>query len=146
MTPRCATSPEGARSDVAWAWADRRADSESNVDLTIVTYNDGATQKLEAVNGVRQRRVRAVFADLEQHVTLVYSHPHRNSPLHADSSRPVPVMMKVESLDTMTPVLRAWKQLQATLERFLKTADLSALTTPYGKPSVIPKGHSASVA
>jgi hypothetical protein len=54
-------------------------------------------------------------------------------PLQADTQRPVPILLKVESLDTMAPVNVIEPQLAATLERFLKTADLNALTMPYGR-------------
>ena len=102
------------------------------VDLTVVTYNDGATQKLEA-STVCDAGSCKQYSETSSHVTLVYSHPHRNMPLQADTQRPVPILLKVESLDTMSPVSVIEPQLAATLEQFLKTADLNALTMPYGK-------------
>jgi exosortase J len=108
------------------------ASANGPVDLTVVTYNDGATQKLEA-STVCDAGSCKQYSETSSHVTLVYSHPHRNMPLQADTQRPVPILLKVESLDTMAPVSVIEPQLAATLERFLKTADLSALTMPYGK-------------
>jgi exosortase J len=102
------------------------------VELTVVTYNDGATQKLEASTVCDSGSCRQ-YSETSRHVTLVYSHPHRNVPLQSDNGRPVPVLLKVESLDTMTPVNVLEPQLAATLQRFLKSADLAALTSPYGK-------------
>jgi exosortase J len=100
--------------------------------IAVVTYNDGATQKLEA-STVCDAGSCKQYSETSSHVTLVYSHPHRDMPLQADTERPVPILLKVETLDTMTPVNVIEPQLAATLERFLKTADLNALTAPYGK-------------
>jgi exosortase J len=102
------------------------------VQLTLVTYNDGAVQKLEASTVCDSGACRQ-FSETSSHVTLVYSHPHRDMPLQSDSQRPVPVLLKVESLDTMAPVNVIEPQMAATLQRFLRQADLAALTVPYGK-------------
>jgi len=108
------------------------ASANGPVDLTVVTYNDGATQRLEA-STVCDAGSCSQFSQTSSHVTLVYSRPHRDMPLQGDSGRPVPILLKVESLDTMAPVSVIEPQLAATLQRFLKTANLTALTTPYGK-------------
>ena len=102
------------------------------IELTMVTYNDGATQKLEASTVCDSGSCRQ-FSETSSHVTLIYSHPHRDMPLQADPGRPVPILLKVESLDTMAPVSVMEPQLAATLQRFLATTDLSALASPYGK-------------
>ena len=102
------------------------------VTLTAATYNDGATQKLEASTVCDSGACRQ-YSQTSRHVTLVYARPHRGVPLEADTARPVPVMLKVESLDTMAPVNVIEPQLTAALTGFLRGADLASLTAPYSK-------------
>jgi len=102
------------------------------VELTAATYNDGATQKLEASTVCDQDACRQ-SSESTQHVTLIYARPHRGMPLQADTTRPVPIMLKVESLDAMAPVSVMEPQLMATLAAFLKDANLLALTAPYAR-------------
>jgi exosortase J len=102
------------------------------VELTAATYNDGATQKLEASTVCDNGACRQ-YSETSQHVTLIYARPHRGVPLQTDTTRPVPVLLKVESLDTMTPVSVMEPQLAATLTEFLKGANFVALTAPYSK-------------
>jgi exosortase J len=102
------------------------------VELTAATYNNGAIQELEAStvcdNGACRQHSRT-----SQHMTLIYARPHRGIPLQSDATRPIPLMLKVESLDTTTPPSVMESQLAATLAEFLKGADLLTLTAPYGK-------------
>lgn len=102
------------------------------VELTVAAYNDGATQELEASTVCDHGACRQ-YSGATRHVTLIYARPHRSLPLEADGTRPIPVMLKVESLDTMTPVGVMEPRLAATLARFLKDANLPALTEPYAR-------------
>ena len=103
-----------------------------DVELTAATYNDGATQKLEASTICDQGACRQ-YSETSRHLTVVYARPHRGMPLQADTTRPIPIMLKVESLDTMAPVSVMEPQLMATLAAFLKDADLLTLTAPYAR-------------
>ena len=118
--------------DPTWHGQIVTATAGGQVELTAATYNDGATQKLEA-STVCDRGACRQYSETSQHVTLIYARPHRGVPLEADTTRPVPVMLKVESLDTMTPASVMEPQLAATLTTFLKRADLLSLAAPYGK-------------
>ena len=102
------------------------------VELTAATYNNGAIQELEASTVCDNGACRQ-HSESSQHVTLIYARPHRGVPLQSDTTRPIPLMLKVESLDTMTPASVMEPQLAATLSSFLKGADLLTLTAPYGK-------------
>jgi len=106
--------------------------SGGDVELTAATYNDGATQELEASTVCDQGACRQ-YSETTRHVTLVYARPHRGMPLEADTTRPIPIMLKVESLDTMTPASVMEPQLMATLAAFLKDANLLTLTAPYAR-------------
>lgn len=118
--------------DPTWHGQMVAATAGGSVELTAAAYNDGATQKLEA-STVCDGGVCRQYSESTQHLTLVYARPHRGVPLQSDTSRPIPVMLKVESLDTMTPVSVMEPRLAATMVEFLKGADLPALTAPYGK-------------
>jgi exosortase J len=118
--------------DPTWHGQLEAPSASGPVELTIVMYNDGAVQKLEA-STVCDSGACKQYSQTSSHVTMVYSAPHRDVPLQADPGRPVPLLLKVESLDTMAPVGVVEPQMAATLERFLKTADLAALAAPYGK-------------
>ena len=118
--------------DPTWHGQMVMATAGGSVELTAAAYNDGATQKLEASTVCDHGACRQ-YSETSQHVTLIYARPHRGVPLQSDTTRPIPVMLKVESLDTMTPVSVMEPQLAATLTEFLKGADLPALTAPYSK-------------
>ncbi len=102
------------------------------VDLTAATYNNGTTQRLEASTVCDGGACRQ-FSETSQHITLVYSYPHKTLPMQSDRSRSVPVLLKVESLDTVSPASEIEPELAATLAQFLKEADLVGLTNPYSK-------------
>jgi exosortase J len=118
--------------DPTWHGQIETASITGDIAMTAVTYNDGATQKLEA-STVCDGGVCRQFSQTSQHVTLVYAHPHRDVPLQSDPGRPVPVLLKVETLDAMAAVNVIEPQLEGTLRTFLKTADLPALTARYNK-------------
>ncbi len=101
-------------------------------DLTAATYNDGATQELEASTVCDHGACRQ-YSGATRQVTLIYARPHRGLPLEAGELRPIPVMLKVESLDTMTPASVMEPRLAATLVSFLKGANLLSLTEPYAR-------------
>jgi len=103
------------------------------VDLTAATYNDGRNQKLEASTVCDAGACRQ-YSETGSHVTLVYAHPHRTLPLGADTTRPVPILLKVDGGDPMEPVNSAEPKLAAALQQFLAGADLVKLTAPYSRP------------
>jgi exosortase J len=102
------------------------------VQMTAVTYNNGAVQKLEASTVCDNGACRQ-YSQTGQHLTVIYARPHRGVPLKADATRPVPVILKVENPDVDAPVLSAEKQMQAEMETFLKQADLVKLTAPFAR-------------
>jgi exosortase J len=100
------------------------------LDLTAVMYNNGAYQRLEASTVCDGGSCRQ-YSETGQHITLVYARPHKDLPMQADLGRPTPVLLKVESLDTMAPAGVMEPQLAARLTEFLKSANLAGLTAPY---------------
>jgi exosortase J len=102
-------------------------------DLSAAIYNDGTTQKLEASSvcfgGACQQ-----FSETSQHVTLVYSHPRHGLPMQDEAERPVPVLLKAETLDPTAPIAVVEPQLQEAITHFLRGVNLVSLTAPYSKP------------
>jgi len=118
--------------DPTWHGQIVTATAGGPVELTAAAYNDGATQRLEASTVCDNGACRQ-YSETTQHVTLIYARPHRGVPLQSDATRPIPVLFKVESLDTMSPVSIIEPQLAAALNEFLKGANLPALTSPFAK-------------
>jgi exosortase J len=118
--------------DPTWHGQIVAATAGGPVELTAATYNNGAVQELEASTVCDNGACRQ-HSETSRHLTLIYARPHRGVPLQADTTRPIPLMLEVESLDTMTPARLMEPQLAATLTAFLKDADLLTLTAPYGK-------------
>jgi hypothetical protein len=54
-------------------------------------------------------------------------------PLQADEARPVPVLMTVETTDTLLPQSVAETQMAAVVTQFLGQVDLVSLTKPYSQ-------------
>jgi exosortase J len=102
------------------------------VDLTAAAYNDGTRQWLEA-STVCDNGVCRQFSRTSEHVTLVFSYPHKGLPMQEDTNRPVPILLKVETHDTAAPVTTVVPELGEIAARFLKNADLLKLTAPYSK-------------
>ena len=118
--------------DPTWHGQIVTATTGGEVELTAAAYNDGVTQRLEASTVCDNGACRQ-YSETSQHVTVIYARPHRGVPLQSNTMRPIPVLLKVESLDTMSPVSVVEPQLAATLTEFLKGADLSALIAPFSK-------------
>lgn len=118
--------------DPTWHGQIVAATAGGEVELTAATYNNGAIQKLEASTVCDHGACRQ-FSETTRHMTLIYARPHRGVPLETDSTRPIPVLLKVESLDVLAPQSVIQPQLTATLTAFLKGADLLSVTAPYGK-------------
>jgi exosortase J len=100
------------------------------IDLTSAAYNNGVTQRLEASTVCDAGTCRQ-YSETTQHVTLVYARPHRDLPMSADRTHPVPVLLKVESLDVVSPTSVIEPKLAQALKAFLSEANLVKITAPY---------------
>ena len=116
--------------DPTWHGQIAAASPGGQIDLTSATYNNGVTQRLEASTVCDAGACRQ-YSETSEHVTLVYARPHRELPMSADRTRPVPVLLKVESLDVVSPTSVIEPQLAAALKAFLAEANLVQITAPY---------------
>jgi exosortase J len=118
--------------DPTWHGQISASSRSGPIDLTAATYNDGHDQKLE-VSTVCDNGACRQFSETGRHVTLIYAHPHRGLPLEADSARPVPVLLQVQTTDVLAPPTVAEPRLAEAMTRFLSEIDLVALTKPYSQ-------------
>lgn len=118
--------------DPTWHGQIEAASPAGVLDLTSVMYNNGATQKLEASTVCDGGACRQ-YSETGQHITLVYARPHKELPMQGDTTRPTPVLLKVESTDTTTPAAQMEPQLAARITAFLQQANLVKLTAPYSR-------------
>jgi exosortase J len=93
-------------------------------------FNDGATQYLEATTLCNSGSCGEYSSD-RTHFGFVYSKPTSQSLLSQDAQRPIPILLKVETIDTTLPAEVARRQMTTSLQSFLVSVDLSALTKPY---------------
>ena len=118
--------------DPTWHGEIETASANGGVSLTVATYNNGVTQKLEASTVCDNGACRQ-YSESGNHVTVIYAKPHRNLPLEADQHRPVPFLLKVETSDTTTPTAVEEPKLASALNQFLSNADLVTLSAPYSR-------------
>ncbi len=118
-----------------WLWHD---------DLTLPTikqpvsfsasfFNDGATQYLEATTVCTGENC-GQYSGARQHFGLIYSKPDTYTLLSQSPTRPIPVLLRAETIDTAMAADLARTQLTGNMRDFLAAADLSAFTQPYRQP------------
>lgn len=100
------------------------------VNFNASFFNDGATQFMEATtlcNGTSCGEYSSPHA----HLGFVYSKPHAQALLSQSPERPIPILLRAETIDTTLPAETARHQLQADLTTFLSAVSLDSLTKPY---------------
>jgi exosortase/archaeosortase family protein len=93
-------------------------------------FNDGATQYLEATTICNGASCGEYSSD-RTHFGFVYSKPTANALFSQDPQRPIPILLKAETIDTTLPVEVARQQMTAAVRSFVASVDLDALTQPY---------------
>jgi exosortase J len=93
-------------------------------------FNDGATQYLEATT-VCSGTSCGQFSSGRRHFGLIYSRPDTQTLLTQSPTRPIPVLLRVETPDYALAPDVARLQLTASLRDFLGGADLAVFTQPY---------------
>jgi exosortase J len=93
-------------------------------------FNDGATQYLEATTICNGAGCGEYSSD-RTHFGLVYSKPTAHALISQDPQRPIPILIKAETVDTTLPIAVARDQMIAAVRSFLASADLAGLTQPY---------------
>jgi exosortase J len=93
-------------------------------------FNDGATQYLEATTLCNGSSC-GEFSSAPGHIGFVYSRPHPETLLSQSAQRPIPILLKAETIDTTLPPDVARRQLSQDVASFLSGISLESLTRPY---------------
>ena len=93
-------------------------------------FNDGATQYLEATTICNGASCGEYSSD-RTHFGFVYSKPTRQALFSQEPQRPIPILLRAETIDTTLPAEVARQQLMTTMRSFLSSVDLDGLTQPY---------------
>jgi exosortase J len=96
-------------------------------------FNDGATQYLEATTICNGASCGEYTSD-RAHFGLVYSKPPTQALFSQDPQRPIPILLKAETIDTTLPPEVARRQMIAAVRSFVASVDLDGLTQPYRHP------------
>jgi len=100
------------------------------ISFSASLYNNGASQYLEATTICNGDSCGEYSSD-RTHLGFVYSKPTSQSIFSQDPQRPIPILLKAETIDTTLPVDVARQQLSTALSSFLASVDLNSLTQPY---------------
>src|SRR5271156_4024935 len=93
-------------------------------------FNDGATQYLEATTICNGGSCGEYSSD-RSHFGFVYSKPTPHALFSQDPQRPIPILIKAETIDTTLPAEVARQQMIAAVRSFVASVDLDGLTQPY---------------
>jgi exosortase J len=93
-------------------------------------FNSGATQYLEATTICSGDSCGEYSSD-RKHFGLVYSKPTADALLSQDPQRPIPILLKAETIDTTLSPEVARRQMVSAVGNFLSSVNLSGLTRPY---------------
>jgi exosortase J len=93
-------------------------------------FNDGATQYLEATTICNGASCGEYSSD-RAHFGFVYSKPTSQALFSPDPERPIPILIRAETIDTTLPAEVARQQMIAAVRSFLASVDLDGLTQPY---------------
>ena len=116
--------------DPVWHGELRTATATGEESFSSSFFNSGATQYLE-VTTVCNADGCGEYTTGDAHFGLIYSRPAPAEAFSRDPRRPIPVMLKVETLDTAMPAELARKELTAAMREFLAGVDLPAMTRGY---------------
>ena len=100
------------------------------ISFSASLYNNGDSQYLEATTICNGDSCGEYSSD-RAHFGFVYSKPTSQSVFSQDPQRPIPILLKAETIDTTLPVEAARQQLTTALRSFLVSVDLNSLTQPY---------------
>jgi exosortase J len=93
-------------------------------------FNDGATQYVEATT-ICTGGTCGQYSTNRAHFGFIYSRPDTHTLLTQSPTRPIPVLLRTETLNTSMAPDAARSELTENLSRFLSGVDLSFFTKPY---------------
>ncbi len=103
---------------------------DGTINFSTSFFNDGATQYLEATTLCNGSNC-GEYSTAPGRMGIVYSRPHPETLLSQNAQRPIPILLKAETIDTTLPPEVARRQLSADVSGFLGGVSLDSLTRPY---------------
>lgn len=104
--------------------------NSKSVSMSGALFNNGAVQVLEASTICSGSHCGEYSSD-RRSFGLVYSKPDPYAFISQDPQRPIPILLKAETLDTTLLPEVAQRQLSTDMKAFLLQTDLDALVQPY---------------
>ena len=102
------------------------------INFSAAFYTDGVTQYVEASTQCNGGNC-GEFATARTHFGFVYSRPDPKSLLGQETQRPIPVLLRAETVDTTLPADAARQQLTQDLRSFLASVRLGDLTGHFSR-------------
>ena len=96
-------------------------------------FNTGARQYLEATT-VCSGATCGQYSTSRKHFGFVYSRPDTRTVLSQSPTRPIPILLRTETLNTSMAPNAARAELTTNLQHFLAGANLAEFTQPYREP------------
>ena len=107
---------------------------DPNTSFSGAFFNDGATQFYEATT-ICNGASCGEYASDRKNFGFVYSRPDPQSLFSQDPQRPIPILLRAETIDTTLPADVARQQMATALHSFLTSVNLDSLTQPYRRHS-----------
>jgi exosortase J len=101
-----------------------------STDFSSAFYSNGVSHYLEASTQCDGASC-GEFATQRTHLGFIYSHPDPRSLLSDAPSRPIPVLLRAETVDLTEPADTARERLTRDMRAFLSSVSLEDLTRPY---------------
>jgi exosortase J len=102
------------------------------ISFSSAFYNDGVTQHIEAAT-ICNGGACGEFATKRTHFGFIYTRLDSESLLSKYPKRPIPVLLRAETIDMAVPTETARQQLTGDLQAFLASVKLYDLTRPYNR-------------
>ena len=116
--------------DPIWHGAEVFPTADEPISFNTSLFNDGATQYVEATT-LCTGSACGEYSTPNTHFGFVFSRPQARTLLSQDPERPIPILLKAETIDTTLPADAARKQLLDTVRAFLSAVRLDTVTRPY---------------
>ncbi len=118
-----------------WLWHGNLVFQTTDGDTSFsgTFFNNGVSQYLEATT-VCTGASCGQYSTANTHFGLIYSRPDTHSLLTQSPTRPIPILLRTETLDTQMSAESARSMLTASLGSFLAEAKISSFTEPYRQP------------
>ena len=104
--------------------------AHDTVSFSGAFFNSGSLQYLEATT-ICNGSACGEYSAASTSFGFVYSRPTPQSIFNQDPARPIPILIRAETIDTTLPADTARQQMTAAIRAFVASINLDTLTRPY---------------